>query len=279
MLILAPIDQTGWRSAVSGVARAISSMRRGAERAARRGQHDLLDRAAIAVGHRLENRVVLGIDRQQRGAGFAHRAQHDLAGADQRFLVGQRRRPRRGGSRPGSAARPAAPVIAAMVQSAGSAAASTTASGPAATSMPVPASASRSAGIAAGSATTARSARSAIACSASSVALRPADQGAHLEAFRRGGEQIDRLGADAAGAAQDGDAARNSMQSLPQNYSTSEGKRQQGRDGRRGQQCVEPIEQAAMAGNDTAGILDRQNAASEALQQVARLGTIPRQRR
>ena len=28
--------------------------------------------------------------RQQRGAGLAHRAQHDLAGADQRLLVGQR---------------------------------------------------------------------------------------------------------------------------------------------------------------------------------------------
>ena len=90
MLILAPIDQTGWRSAASGVALRHLLEAGGAERAAGGGQHDLFHRAAIAVGQRLEDRVVLGIDRQQGGAGLAHRAQHHLAGADQRFLVGQR---------------------------------------------------------------------------------------------------------------------------------------------------------------------------------------------
>ena len=61
MLILAPIDQTGWRSAASGVALRHLLQAGGAERAARGGQDDLLDGAAVAVGHRLEDGVVLGI--------------------------------------------------------------------------------------------------------------------------------------------------------------------------------------------------------------------------
>ena len=69
MLILAPIDQIGWRSAASGVAAAISSsvaLRNGPPEAV---STILFDRAAVAVGEGLEDGVVLGIDRQQRGAG------------------------------------------------------------------------------------------------------------------------------------------------------------------------------------------------------------------
>ena len=62
---------------------------RGAERAAGGSQHDLFHRAAVAIGERLENRVVLRIDRQQCRAGRPHRAQHHVAGAHQGFLVGQ----------------------------------------------------------------------------------------------------------------------------------------------------------------------------------------------
>ena len=57
--------------------------------AAGRSEHDLFDRAAVGVFQRLEDGIVLAVHRQQRGAGIAHRAQHHLAGADQRLLVGQ----------------------------------------------------------------------------------------------------------------------------------------------------------------------------------------------
>ena len=150
MLILAPIDHIGWRSAASGVARGHLLPAGGAERAARRGQDDPLDGAAVAVGHRLEDRVVLGIDRQQRRAGLAHGAQHHLAGADQASLLASATAlPRRIAARVG--ARPAAPVIAAMVQSASQ---SRRPRPPPRRrprpAMPVPASASRSAGEAGG---------------------------------------------------------------------------------------------------------------------------------
>ena len=96
MLILAPIDQTGCLRATSGVALAISS-----RVAVRNGPPDAVSTIfstarAVAVLQRLEDRVVLGVHRQQRGAGVAHGAQHHFAGADQRLLVGQRDRRRRG---------------------------------------------------------------------------------------------------------------------------------------------------------------------------------------
>ena len=118
MEILAPIDQTGWRSAASGVARAISS-----RLAVRNGPPEEVSTirstdAGIALGERLEHRVVLGIDRQQGGAGLANGAQHHLAGAHQRLLVGQRHARARARIAASVAGRPAAPVIAAIVQSA-----------------------------------------------------------------------------------------------------------------------------------------------------------------
>ena len=41
-------------------------------------------RHGVAVGHRLEDRVVLAVDREQGGAGLGDRAQHDLAEAQTR---------------------------------------------------------------------------------------------------------------------------------------------------------------------------------------------------
>ena len=62
----------------------------GAEWPAGRRQDDLFDRSMVAVGHRLKDRVVFGVDRQERSAGIPHRPQHHLPGANQSFLVGER---------------------------------------------------------------------------------------------------------------------------------------------------------------------------------------------
>ena len=79
----------------------------------------------------LEDRVMLGIDRQQRRAVRARApSSHQRAGGDQRLLVGQRDRAARRRAPPSPARSPAQPTIAAIVQSAPRAAASTTASAP-----------------------------------------------------------------------------------------------------------------------------------------------------
>ena len=145
-----------------------------AERAAGRCQDDLLNRAAVILCHRLKDRVVLRINRQQR------RARHP--GPPGASPPPRRPRPpcwRRRMAPPRRIAasvdgNPAAPVMAAMVQSTGSDAASTTADGPAATRMAGWAeSASFKAGYCSGSLITASLAPSATACSASTAALRP----------------------------------------------------------------------------------------------------------
>ena len=64
--------------------------RPGAERAARGGEDDALDVLAAAGAERLEDRVVLGIDRQHGGAGLGRRAHEQAAGADQALFVGER---------------------------------------------------------------------------------------------------------------------------------------------------------------------------------------------
>ena len=67
-LILAPIDQFGWRTASAGVTPAIRSrlaVRNGPPEAVSR-RRSIAER--IAAGQGLEDRVVLGIDRQQGGA-------------------------------------------------------------------------------------------------------------------------------------------------------------------------------------------------------------------
>ena len=65
------------------------------------------------------------------------------------------------------------------------------------------------------------------------------DQGADVEAFRLRSQQLDGLRADTTGAAEDGDAARG-RESLPKDYTTTEGQRQQRRHRRRGQHAVKP---------------------------------------
>ena len=64
--------------------------RPGTEWAAGGGQHDAMDIFARAGGERLENGIVLGIDRQDGSARRRGTTHEQRAGADQRFLVGER---------------------------------------------------------------------------------------------------------------------------------------------------------------------------------------------
>ena len=125
--ILAPMLQFGWATACSGVIAAISASERSAERPARGGQDQAARplSALLAVEH-LEDRVVLGIDRQQHGAAARDLGHQQRAGADQASPCWRAPTiaPRRTAASVG--ARPAAPTIAAITQSAGRAAASTT---------------------------------------------------------------------------------------------------------------------------------------------------------
>ena len=90
MVTLGPIAHLGWASASARVALAMRSALHSPKRAARGGDRHLDDRRGIAPAQRLKNRVVLGIHRQQARAGAARRRHHRLAGAHQRFLVGER---------------------------------------------------------------------------------------------------------------------------------------------------------------------------------------------
>ena len=121
MVTFGPIDQFGCRSACSRVAARIASMRPRAERTAGCGENDAPHILAPPGAERLENRVVLGIDRQHGRAGRGGTAHEQRAGADQAFLVGERddcaalgrseRRPQSGGT--GDRARsPSRPVAA-----------------------------------------------------------------------------------------------------------------------------------------------------------------------
>ena len=90
MLILAPIDQMGCRSAASGVARAISS-----GVAVRNGPPEAVS-TIFSTAPRLPSASdwKIALCSESTGSsvapGLPHRAQHHLAGADQRLLVGQR---------------------------------------------------------------------------------------------------------------------------------------------------------------------------------------------
>ena len=157
----------------------------------------------------LEDGAVLGIDRQQRRAVAARSRPSSarrrrpgislLASADHGAAAhGRQRRLQPGGAddrRHHPVGRPAA--------------ASTTAVGPAAASMPVPASASFSVAVAAGigDRPPARG-RSRRACSASSSTLRLAVSASTSKASGLRVDQIDGVAADRAGRAEDGDAAR-----------------------------------------------------------------------
>ncbi len=154
MEILSPMSQLGWASACSGVTSAMSAsdqLRNGPPDAVRMSRST----APMLVGFEdLEDGVVLGVHRQEDAAGLLDGVDQQASGADQGFLVGQRHHraaPRRRDRR----CRPANPTTAAITHSAGRSAASMTASGPAATSIDVPASAAFSAWKQPGSATTA----------------------------------------------------------------------------------------------------------------------------
>ena len=91
-MILAPIDQLGWATACAGRRRRASA-RRGsvAERPAAGGQDRSCDVVRAIAGKALEDRIMLAIDRQQIVAPLPRgRVDHQRAGGDQRFLVGER---------------------------------------------------------------------------------------------------------------------------------------------------------------------------------------------
>ena len=206
MLILAPIDQTGWRSAASGVAFAISSVLR-----VRNGPPDVVS-TIFSTASRLPSasawKIALCSESTGSSVAPASRTARSITSPAQTsasLLASATIAPRRMAA--SVAARPAAPVIAAMVQSAGSAAAATTCSGPAATSIPVPASASRRRGIAGRIGNHRPLGLQGDRLLGQQPDIAAGDQRADPEALGCGGEQFHRLGADTAGAAQDGDGA------------------------------------------------------------------------
>ena len=147
--ILAPMSQFGCATACSGVALGHLGQRPGAERPARGGQDQPVDRARRWPA---SNTWKIALCSESTGSSAPPGRVDGVASA------AGRRRPappcwrappwRRAGRRPGSAPGRRQPTIAAITQSAGRAAASTTASGPAAASIAVPASASFSAPVA-----------------------------------------------------------------------------------------------------------------------------------
>ncbi len=90
MVTFGPIVQVGCLSACSSVTLLHRLERPGAEWPAGSGQHDPPHVLAPARAQRLEDRVVLGIDRQHRGARRGRAAHEQRAGADEAFLVGER---------------------------------------------------------------------------------------------------------------------------------------------------------------------------------------------
>ncbi len=92
MLILAPIDQTGWAAASAGVAAGDPLASPRPERPAARGDDRLLDVAVAARREGLVEGVVLGIDRHDGDAQAARLAHEGGAGADEAFLVGEGQR-------------------------------------------------------------------------------------------------------------------------------------------------------------------------------------------
>ena len=85
--ILRPITQLGCAQACSGVTAARLS-----SGAARNGPPEAVSTIFLTkpgLGKTLEDGVVLAVDRQELGAGFARRAHHERPGHHQRFLVGE----------------------------------------------------------------------------------------------------------------------------------------------------------------------------------------------
>ena len=124
-----PMSQVGWASASSTVTSASSSARAAAERSAAGGEHQPGHLAAGAAAQALGQRRVLGVDRHElprrRGRG------DQLAAGDQRLLVGQRDGAPGRERRRASGRSPIEPVIPLRTTSAGRAASSSAARGPA----------------------------------------------------------------------------------------------------------------------------------------------------
>ena len=90
IVILAPIFQVGCWSASSTVTVASSRLGRLAERAAGGREQDAVHVAAVVADQALEDRAVLGVDRQQRDAARPRGRGHEAARHHQRLLVGER---------------------------------------------------------------------------------------------------------------------------------------------------------------------------------------------
>ncbi len=172
MLILAPMVQVGCRSAASGVARAMSS-----RLASRNGPPEAVSTirsTAPWLPSAIAWKIALCSESTGSSVAPASRTACSITSPAQTnasLLASATAPPRRIAA--SVLGNPAAPVIAAMVQSAGSVAACTTACGPAPAAVPVPARSRSNSGRPAGSAMTASSAPSRRACSASNLALRP----------------------------------------------------------------------------------------------------------
>ena len=138
MLIFGPIDQLGCFSASAGRAPEHRLPGPVAERAAGRGQDDALDILDPVGAERLEDGVVLGIDRQDLDPGPRRASATKRSPAQTRhsLLASATREPARIAASVGD--RPAAPTMPATTTSTGRAAASSTAAAPAAASMPLP---------------------------------------------------------------------------------------------------------------------------------------------
>ena len=205
--ILAPIDQTGWRRAASGVALAISS-----RLAVRNGPPDAV-RMIFSTAARLSSasdwKIALCSESQGSSVAPASRTARSMTSPAQTsasLLARATHLPRRIAARVG--ARPAAPVIAAMVQSASSAAASTTASAPEATCTLRAGQGGAQRGMAGGIGDHRIFGVQGDGLLRQHPDVAAADQRPDPEAVRGVGQQLHRLGPDTAGAAQNGDGAR-----------------------------------------------------------------------
>ena len=124
-----PMSQVGWASACSTVTSASSSAVRPRNGPAAGGEHQPGDLAARAAAQALGQRGVLGVDRHQlagRGGGG-----DQVAAGDQRLLVGQRDGAARPAAPTSVGPRPIEPVMPLRTTSAGRAASSSAARGPA----------------------------------------------------------------------------------------------------------------------------------------------------
>ena len=93
MVILAPIDQLGWRKRLRRRGTRQTLRAPGAERAARCREHDRLDALGLRAGERLQCRGVLAVDGKKLGAGLRDGRHEHLARGHEAFLVGERQAP------------------------------------------------------------------------------------------------------------------------------------------------------------------------------------------